>query len=723
MLLKIYHVGGGVKYSGISSTIPKEMKYKFRNPCFKLYDIGGIMLYLFQENSFMKEFNEKGELSNIGFIKNKKIVKEMKKIIEDTNSISDNEEDNYIPFEENNISYENLNSNMRTIFSDFLSEISQSLGQTTNISFQYQNVEVDTESSTSYDEYEEEYEGEVILDIPNGKGIFYEKENSPQYIGYWLEGRRHGKGIFYKKNEKIYYGEWKQDKRVGFGISFSNGKKIFEGIWKNDFPSFGKIYSSEEDIIYNGLFSEYIGNFIYYHINLEETYQGTFKNGKRDGYGEIIDSENIVRYSGQWKNDKRDGYGEQIYTGGKYKGYWKNNEHDGYGIFYDISYDNLDNKVYEKDYSGYWKNGKKEGEGIEFLDNETIMYEGEFKNDKRYKGIEYYEKNGNLMYGGYFNGYEFEGKGILYYPNSQNICFEGTFKNGNPCNGISYNENGTEENKTKIIDGNYYTFSKTFYDNGDLKYEGYFKNGIYHGEGTLKTVDGKKEYKGMFLNGLYWNGEDTLRYIDFYTNPIIFKGSLKNESYFNGIEYIYEDGDIYYDLDPVFYQKWQDGEPINEEKERFELRQEMKILSYLETKQKKKLEKTYKKDYLHFLEKKYKIIKKENLKKKELISLIENEYYSKKNEIMVNEGEYDLFGNEMINPVKGFDGEIYDESSMIYLFERDEKMEFKHIPYIYNEQNERVPNYPIMSNGKPLNGYQKGEIKIYENDREYIKKY
>ena len=34
-------------------------------------------------------------------------------------------------------------------------------------------------------------------------------------------------------------------------------------------------------------------------------------------------------------------------------------------------------------------------------------------------------------------------------------------------------------------------------------------------------------------------------------------------------------------------------------------------------------------------------------------------------------------------------------------------MEFKNIPYIYNEKNERVPNYPIMSNGKPLYSYKK----------------
>ena len=48
--------------------------------------------------------------------------------------------------------------------------------------------------------------------------------------------------------------------------------------------------------------------------------------------------------------------------------------------------------------------------------------------------------------------------------------------------------------------------------------------------------------------------------------------------------------DILYENEPISYKIWRNGEPFNEEKERFERKQEMKILSYLETKQKKKLE-------------------------------------------------------------------------------------------------------------------------------------
>lgn len=80
----------------------------------------------------------------------------------------------------------------------------------------------------------------------------------------------------------------------------------------------------------------------------------------------------------------------------------------------------------------------------------------------------------------------------------------------------------------------------------------------------------------------------------------------------------------------------------------------------------------------------------------------------------VEETEYDLFGNEIVNPVIGFDDEKYDESSMKYLFERNDENEFVNIQYTYDENNNRQPNYPIMANGKKLDGYTRGKVKVFE---------
>jgi hypothetical protein len=696
MFLHIYSLGGRIKYSGFSSKIPSFIERKIYDQSLKIYDIGGIMLFLFNENSFIKEYNEKGIILNLGYIKNGKIRKEVKKINE--NTLMFNED-----ISENNSSIENHNP----------LELSHHFQDLSPLPFNFNNFteyNLDTESTiSSYDEYEDEYEGEIVNNIPNGRGIFYKKKSSPEYIGHWLDGQRHGKGIFYENNKKIYYGEWKENNRSGFGISYFQGKKTFEGTWKNDFPYSGKIYDSLSNIVYNGPFSKYSGTFIFTNINKYEIYIGSFKDGKRDGYGEVqFYYDESIYYRGLWKNDKKSGYGEEIFNDIKYIGYWKDNKYDGYGTSYEISENDIGNDTYIKEYSGYWKNGKKEGKGIYFNDDGRFWFEGEFKEDGPYYGTQYYE-NSNIQYKGYFNDYTFEGEGILYYPHSSNICFKGTFKGENPFHGTFYSDEGMEENKTKRIDGNYYTFSKTFSDDGTIQYEGYFKNGIYHGEGILQFGD-KIIYKGTFLNGFYWNGENTLQYPDFISSPIIFKGSLKNEKYFTGIEYIYEVdyfNDILYENGPIFYKKWINGELVDEEKERNELKQEMKILSYLETKQKKMIKKIGKEDFIRFLQKKYNITQKDNLFKKDLVNLIEKEYYSKKNKKFIEKEEYDLFGNEIKNPVIGSDGETYDESSMIYLFERNENMEFKNIPYIYNEKDECIPNYPIMSNGKPLYSYKK----------------
>jgi len=62
-----------------------------------------------------------------------------------------------------------------------------------------------------------------------------------------------------------------------------------------------------------------------------DIYDGSLKNGKREGYG-VYAYKNGDRYAGDWKNDLREGYG--VYTdesGVRYAGDWKNDLREGYG--------------------------------------------------------------------------------------------------------------------------------------------------------------------------------------------------------------------------------------------------------------------------------------------------------------------------------------------------------------------------------------------------------
>lgn len=67
--------------------------------------------------------------------------------------------------------------------------------------------------------------------------------------------------------------------------------------------------------------------------------------------------------------------------------------------------------------------------------------------------------------------------------------------------------------------------------------------------------------------------------------------------------------------------------------------------------------------------------------------------------------KFDLFGNEIVKPCRGNDGNIYDESSMLYLFKKNESNEYINIQYKYDNSGSLIPNYPVMTNGKILDGY------------------
>jgi hypothetical protein len=60
------------------------------------------------------------------------------------------------------------------------------------------------------------------------------------------------------------------------------------------------------------------------------TYEGHFKNNKKDGQGSMVVPGS--RYEGQWKEDKRSGFGSKVWTNGRrYEGEWVNDEIEGQG--------------------------------------------------------------------------------------------------------------------------------------------------------------------------------------------------------------------------------------------------------------------------------------------------------------------------------------------------------------------------------------------------------
>ncbi|WP_445202702.1 MORN repeat-containing protein [Tenuifilum sp.] len=126
-----------------------------------------------------------------------------------------------------------------------------------------------------------------------------------EYIGDWLDGRRHSFGVLTTPEGDSVTGEWEQD-------ALSDGKYLYAD---------GSIY------------------------------QGQFKNGKRHGEGTLTSPDGST-YHGQWKDDYPHGQGTWTTRDVKYVGGWKNGLWHGQGtmIFYDGTV-----------LSGIWINGECTG--------------------------------------------------------------------------------------------------------------------------------------------------------------------------------------------------------------------------------------------------------------------------------------------------------------------------------------------------------------------------
>jgi len=143
------------------------------------------------------------------------------------------------------------------------------------------------------------------------------------YKGWWLNGKRTGKGTYTWKNGDEYVGGWIDDKRTGKGTytwkngdehvgEFVDGKKHGQGTfkWKNGDEYVGMWI--DEKRTGQGTFKWSDGN----------EYVGEFVDGKKHGQG-TFKFKNGDEYVGGWIDDKRTGKGTYKYKNGRVKtGEW-----------------------------------------------------------------------------------------------------------------------------------------------------------------------------------------------------------------------------------------------------------------------------------------------------------------------------------------------------------------------------------------------------------------
>jgi len=228
-----------------------------------------------------------------------------------------------------------------------------------------------------------------------------------RYVGDFVNGKRHGKGIYYHANNAAkYVGEYYNGVRHGFGIEdirLPEGTQHYEGEWYRD-----KRHGKGKMICADGVI-----------------YEGEYKEGERHGHGVIIypDGE---KYEGEWVAGKRNGQGTYFYaSGAKYEGSWVDGERHGKGTHYYVNPSGKYVGDFYKDvrhgfgiedihvpegtqhYEGEWQNGKRHGKGKMIgIDGET--YEGEYKEEKRHGRGRCVLPDGTVQ-DGYFENGEFVG--------------------------------------------------------------------------------------------------------------------------------------------------------------------------------------------------------------------------------------------------------------------------------------------------------------------------
>ncbi len=250
-------------------------------------------------------------------------------------------------------------------------------------------------------------------------------------------------------------------------------------------------------------------------------------------------SERYIIYETKEKGKEYDRYNDRLI----YEGEYLNGKRNGKGKEYDQNYYDI------LRYEGEYLNGIKNGKGKMFYNNGTTSFEGEFKDGKIWNGkgynlkneiiyeikegkgyvkeyINYYDKL-LLIEGEYVNG-ERNGKGKKFHYNG-NLEFEGEYKNGKIWTGKVYNRRYGGIYEIKEGKG----FIKEFDECAYIIFEGEYVNGERNGKGIEYDEYGDISYEGEYLNGKR-NGYGK----EFVGDKLVYEGEyLKGKSNGYGKEY------------------------------------------------------------------------------------------------------------------------------------------------------------------------------------------
>lgn len=349
------------------------------------------------------------------------------------------------------------------------------------------------------------------------------------------------KQFFYPNKQVSSEGYFKNGLPIGLWKTYNiNGTLKSEGYRKNNLlDSIWIFYDDKDDTIekINYLLGKKNGYDIKYYTdstNLPKVYE-LFVNDRKEGYSKYFYASGHLQKLLHYENNVEQGLSKEFSEDGRIISIFEYN----HGIL--INYETINQLD---------KNGEKDGIWREYYPDNKIKSETVYSHGLKYGLYKEYNKNGELIV-----TYRYEKDSLIdnkftdtlsidfkkeYFDNG-NVSFEGGYRNNIPIGIHRWFDDKNEVIKSFIYDnfgikqaegivdiqGRYQGYFKFYYPDGLLKSSGNYSNGRKTGKWFFYFRNGKIEQTGNYKNG-YTDG----KWIWYYENGHIFR----NETYDNGKE-------------------------------------------------------------------------------------------------------------------------------------------------------------------------------------------